>query len=210
MIKRSMFLLLVLCSLLFATAGMADVGHRFIAHSNGHVVILNAKGEIEWEVAMPFTSHDIQVLPNGNMLIQNSITTVVEMTPAKEIVWKHESKPIASNAGDVQIHSFQRLKNGITMISETGNSRIIEVDKLDKIVHEIPIKFDTPPAHNDTRSVRKLDNGHYLAGHEIQGVIREYDQTGNVVWSYKVDLAGRERVPGGDGHGAEPFGALRL
>ena len=205
-------ILMVVGALALTAAVRADdmVGHRFIADSNGRVVIVNAKGEIEWEVAMPFTSHDIQVLPNGNFLIQDSITTVIEMTPKKEIVWKHESKPIASNSGDVQIHAFQRLKNGTTMISETGNSRIIEVDKDDKIVHEIPVKFDTAPAHNDTRRVRRLDNGNYLAGHEIQGVIREYDPSGKVVWSYKVDLAGRERVPGGDGHGAEPFGALRL
>jgi outer membrane protein assembly factor BamB len=186
------------------------VGHRMVVHANGHVMILNAKGETEWQVDMPFTSHDIQMLPNGNLLIQNSITTVVEMTPKKEIVWKHESKPIASNPGDVQIHAFQRLKNGTTMISETGNSRIIEVDKEDKIVHEIPVTFDTPPVHSDTRRVRRLDNGHYLAGHEGRGIIREYDQNGKVVWTYKVDLAGRERAPGGDGHGAEPFGALRL
>jgi len=202
----------VICAFALAAGGRADdkVSHRIIAHSNGHVVILNVKGEIEWEVAMPFTSHDIQVLPNGNVLVQDSLTTIVEMTPKKEIVWKHESKPTASNAGDVQIHAFQRLKNGTTMVSETGNSRIIEVDRDDKIVREIPIKFDSAPAHNDTRRVRKLANGNYLAGHEIQGVIREYDPAGKVVWSYKVDLAGRERVAGGDGHGAEPFGALRL
>ena len=212
MVKGSMVSLLAVCSLIFTTMSHADdkIGHRFIAHANGHVFILNVKGEIEWDVPMPFTSHDIQVLPNGNVLIQDSLTTVVEMTPKKEVVWKHESKPTASNAGDVQIHAFQRLKNGITMISETGNSRIIEVDKDDKIVHEVPVKFDTPPAHNDTRCVRKLDNGNYLAGHEIQGVIREYDPSGKVVWSYKLDLAGRELVAGGEGHGALPFGALRL
>ncbi len=205
-------LLMVAGALALTTVVRADnqVGHRLLVHANGHVMILNAKGEIEWQVDMPFTSHDIQILPNGNMLIQNTITTVVEMTPNKEIVWKHESKPIPSNSGDVQIHAFQRLKNGNTMISETGNSRIIEVDKDDKVVHEIPVKFDTPPAHNDTRRVRKLDNGHYLAGHEIQGVVREYDADGKVVWSYKLDLDGRERVPGGDGHGADPFGAVRL
>ena len=203
--------------IVFATLALTSIahaedkaGHRFIAHSNGHVMILSTKGEIEWDVPMAFTSHDIQVLPNGNVLIQDSLTTIIEMTPKKEIVWKHASKPIPTNTGDVQIHAFQRLKDGRTMVSETGNSRIIEVDKDDQIVHDIPIKFDTPPAHNDTRTVRKLDNGNYLAGHEIQGVIREYDPSGKVVWTYKVDLAGRERVPGGDGHGAEPFGALRL
>ena len=117
MIRHTIALLAALSLTLTAGAVRAEVGHRMIAHSNGRVVILSAKGEVEWEVPMPFTSHDIQVLPNGNMLIQNSITTVVEMTPSKEIIWKHESKPIASNTGDVQIHAFQRLKNGITMIS---------------------------------------------------------------------------------------------
>ena len=93
-------ILTVFAALLLTVTVRADdkTGHRFIAHSNGRVVILNAKGETEWEVAMPSTSHDIQVMPNGNMLIQNSITTIVEMTPNKEIVWKHESKPTTSNA----------------------------------------------------------------------------------------------------------------
>ena len=78
-------ILTVFAALALTAAVRADdkAGHRFLAHSNGHVMVLNAKGETEWEVAMPFTSHDIQVLPNGNMLIQNSITTIVEMTSGR-------------------------------------------------------------------------------------------------------------------------------
>jgi hypothetical protein len=41
-------------------------------------------------------------------------------------------------------------------------------------------------------------------------VVREYDPTGKVVWSYKLDLAGQPRTPGHDGHGTEVFNAVRL
>jgi hypothetical protein len=60
--------------------------------------------------------------------------------------------------------------------------------------------------------VRKLANGHYLVCHEIDGKVREYDPSGKVVWTYKLDLAGRPRSPGHgpEGHGTEVFGAVRL
>src|SRR5262249_37471428 len=107
-------------------------------------------------------------------------------------------------------HAFQRLPDGLTMIAESGNRRIIEVDKDGRIVRQISLTVDHPNSHRDTRLVRKLANGHYLVCHEGDGVVREYDGTGKVVWSYALDLAGRERSPGHDGHGTEVFGALRL
>ena len=59
------------------------------------------------------------------------------MTPEKKIVWEWQSKPLAPYSGRVEIHGFQRLKNNVTMIAETGNKRIIEVDKAGKIVRSI-------------------------------------------------------------------------
>src|SRR5437899_2053641 len=58
----------------------------------------------------------------------------------------------------------------------------------------------------------KLPSGNYLVCHEGDGVVREYDSNGTVVWSYTLDLAGRPRSPGHgpEGHGTEVFGALRL
>ena len=41
-------------------------------------------------------------------------------------------------------------------------------------------------------------------------MVREYDQAGKVVWSYALDLDGRPRTPGHEGHGTEVFGAIRL
>ena len=87
---------------------------------------------------------------------------------------------------------------------------LMRVDREGKIVHETPLTVDHPNAHRDTRLVRKLDNGHYLVCHEGDGVVREYDETGKVVWSYALDLNGREETPGHDGHGTNVFGAIRL
>lgn len=193
-----------------AVFAQTSVSHRLIGQDKGQATILNAKGEVEWQAPCPFVSHDISVLPNGNVLLHTGPATIVEMTPAKQIVWQHTSVPNPPYTGVVEIHGFQRLKNGLTMIAETGNRRIIEVDKDNKVVHEVPLSVDEPNSHRDTRLVRKLDNGHYLVAHEGDNTVREYDPKGAVVWSYKLDLNGQERTPGHDGHGAEVFCAIRL
>jgi PQQ-like domain len=186
------------------------VSHRIIAQDRGHIAIMNQKGEVEWEVPCSFTSHDIAALPNGNFLLHTGPATIVEMTPEKKVVWLYESRPAEGYSGPVEIHAFQRLPDGLTMIAESGNRRIIEVDKDGRIVHQLPLTVDHPNSHRDTRLVRKLANGHYLVCHEGDGVVREYDEAGKVVWSYALDLNGRPETPGHDGHGTNVFGAIRL
>ena len=198
----------------FAQLALAQKDYRVLGADKKHVAIVNAKGEVEWEIPNPDAReiHDIQYLPNGNVLFQTGYTTVVEVNKDKQVVWKHESKPKEGYTGRVEIHSYQRLKNGLTMIAESGNGRLIEVDKDDKIVRTIPLTIEKPNAHRDTRMVRPTPNGGYLVCHEGDGKIREYDKNGKVIWTYVMDLAGRPRTDGHgpEGHGAEVFGAVRL
>src|SRR5262245_6400777 len=121
--------------LAFASSAIAQtpVSHRLIAQDKGHVAILSSKGDVEWEIANEFVSHDIGVLPNGNFLLHTGPAIITEVTPEKQIVWQYTSKSNPPYSGVVEVHAFQRLKNGLTMISETGNKRIIEVDKSGKI-----------------------------------------------------------------------------
>jgi hypothetical protein len=184
--------------------------YRVLAQDRGKVAIVGPDGKVEWEIPLRHTAHDIQLLPNGNILVPTDNVTIVEMTPDKKVVWKHVSKPAGSYKGAIEIHGFQRLPDGLTMVAETGNRRIIEVDAEDRIVKEIPLVVDKPNSHRDTRRARKLANGHYLVCHELDGTVREYDGTGKVVWSYKLDLAGRPATPGHKGHGTEVFNAIRL
>ncbi len=184
--------------------------YRLLAQDKGKVAILGPDGKVEWEVPLRHTAHDIQLLPNGNILMPTDNVTIVEMTPDRKVVWKHVSRPVGDYKGPIEIHAFRRLPDGLTMVAETGNRRIIEVDAQDKVVKSIPLVVDKPNSHRDTRRARKLANGHYLVCHELDGAVREYDGDGKVVWSYKLDLAGRPATPGHEGHGTEVFNAIRL
>ncbi len=195
-----------------SAARAAEPAYRVLAQDRGHVAIVNAKGEVEWEFECQHNSHDIAVLESGNLLLHTGPAKIEEVTWEKKVVWKYEAKPRAASVTRVEIHAFQRLPDGLTMVAESGNRRIVEVDAEGKIAKEVPLIVENPHPHRDTRLARKLANGHYLVCHEGDGAIREYDGQGKVVWSYRLDLAGRPRSPGHgpEGHGTEVFGALRL
>ncbi len=151
--------------------------------------------------------HDLQLLENGNILFQESWTRILEVDPTtEEVVWSYDAKD------GVEIHAFQRLPDDRTMIAESGARRIIEVDRAGRIQVEIPLKVDQPDPHHDTRLARKTKAGTYLVAHEKDGVVREYDAGGTVVWEYEVPLFGRKPASGYsfDAFGNQVFAALRL
>jgi Mal s 1 allergenic protein-like len=200
------------CLAVAASTPGAEPAHRVLAADKNKVAIVDAAGKVEWEYANGCECHDLWLLPNGNVLLALGPATVGEVTPDKKVVWKYEAKPTPGYAGKVEVHAFQRLPDGRTLVAETGNKRIVEVDRDGTITKEVPLTVEHPNPHRDTRMARKLDNGHYLVCHEADGAVREYDAAGKVVWVYRLDLGGRPRSPGHgpEGHGTEVFGAVRL
>jgi hypothetical protein len=212
--SRAYLFMAAAAAVMFATqtAGQAQSGgnYRVLGWDNKHIAIVNNKGDVEWEYPVETGSmHDIQLLPNKNILFHSG-TTVREVTPDKQVVWEYTSKPKEGYTGRVTVHSFERLPNGLTMIAESGNCRLIEVDKDGKIVHEIPLTVDKPSAGSDTRLVRSVPGGGYLVAHEADGKVREYDRDGKVVWQYALELNGLPASPGLTGHGVNVFSAKRL
>jgi outer membrane protein assembly factor BamB len=182
----------------------AKVRHRVLVadDSTKRIAIIDADGKTEWEYKIG-PIHDLHLLPNGNVLCQLSWTRVVEIDPKTDkIVWEYDANLASSGKRKVEIHSFQRLDNDITMIAESGPARIIEVDKLGQIVRELKLKVTNPNPHTDTRLVRRLKTG-YLVCNEGDGVVREYDNQGKLVWEYEVPLFDMKPKPG---HGPEGFG----
>jgi outer membrane protein assembly factor BamB len=182
----------------------AQAEHRFVIQGNNRLAVVAADGTIEWE--MPWGGiHDVQVLANGNILVQQGKNKVAEIDRAtSKVVWTYDSATANGNEGKrVEVHAFQPLSDDRLMIAESGPARIIEIDRSGKLLHEVRLKVDRPNPHTDTRLARKLADGNYLVCHEGDGVVREYDPTGKVVWEYPVPLFGRE--PKG-GHGPEGFG----
>lgn len=148
-----------------------------------------ATGKLQWELPLR-DIHDLWVLPGGNILTQTNWTRVIELDAQNRVVWSYDAATMNGNPGKpVEVHAFQRLPDGLTMIAESGPGRIIEVDRAGKIRHQIKLKVGKPDAHRDTRLVRKLDNGHYLVCQEGDAAVREYDAKGRVTWEYAVKTA---------------------
>ncbi len=204
--------LLSLLGSVFCVAAQAD--HRVLLHGGDRLAIVEPNGVVSWE--MPWGGiHDIHLLDNGNILTRKGRIGVVEIDrKKKKVVWEYDAAKSNGNEGKrVEVHAFQRLANGHTMIAESGSARIIEIDRDGKIHKEVKLVINHPIAHSDTRLVRKLDTGNYLVAHEADGMVREYDgDSGKVVWDYEVPMF--DKQPKG-GHGPEAFGnklfcALRL
>ena len=199
----SIFLLAIILTTLNGTSCQA--AHRVIMGGNGRLAIVNADGKIDWEMKWGGI-HDIHVLPNGHIMLQERMRKIVEIDPAtKKIVWSYDAANSNGNKGKrVEVHAFQPLPNGRIMIAESGPARIIEIDRDGKIHHQFKLKVNQPHPHRDTRLARKITNGNYLVCHEGDGVLREYDgKSGEVVWEFEVPLFGKART---GGHGPEAFG----
>ena len=169
--------------------------------STRRLAIIAPDGSVEWEI--PVTAiHDAEVLPNGNILLQKGWTRVQEVKRDHSVVWEYDAAK-ANPGKPVEVHAFQRLPDGATMIAESGHARIIEVARDGTIRREVKLQVDHPNAHADTRLVRKLKNGNYLVAHEADGRVREHNSKGKIVWQFDLPLLGKERK---GGHGPEAMG----
>ena len=120
---RSAFLLGLVLSILGWIANadaQVPASRRVLGADRGRLAIVDAKGNVEWEMPLKSQVHDLQLLPNGNILTHAGAATVVEINPAKEIVWTYTSTPRPGYNGPIEVHAVQRLDDGLTMIAESG------------------------------------------------------------------------------------------
>lgn len=213
--------LILICVFVVVASLRADEQRSFaIADSSkGRLAIIDAAGNVEFETNIG-PLHDLHVLPGNRILFQRNWQTLAEVdTTSGSEVWSFDARSaVPDYNGKLEVHAFQRLDNGDTMVAISGPSVIVEVDRTGQVTKRIPLRVSESHHHRDTRLVRKLANGHYLVCHEGDGLVREYDDAGETVWEYQVPLvdypsgASRKRAKG---HGPEAFGnqcfsALRL
>lgn len=213
MTRPILSLAIYLCCVTYSLT--AEPTHKFITadSSKKRIAIIDEDGKTAWESKIG-PLHDLHVLSNGNILFQRNWTEVVEVDPkTNETVWSYDAKQSPGNQNrKVEVHAFQRLENGNTMIVESGSTRILEVSSDGEIVHELALRVTKPHPHTDTRLVRKLATGNYLVCHESDGLVREYAPDGTTAWEYEVPLFGKATAKG---HGLSAFGnkcfsAIRL
>lgn len=192
-------LVLLISCLLFLSASAENLILVGASYGKNIIAICDEKGEVLWSFKTGGPQrghtghHDIQLLPNGNILFHDSWTKTSEITLGKQIVWTYDSANMNGNKGRVDVHAFKRLPNGNTVIVESGVGRIIEVDKEGKLVHSFPLRKGGP---SSTRLMRMTEKGTYLVCAENPGIVIEYDRDGKVIWEYLV----KSRI----------YGAIRL
>ena len=186
--------------------------------SKGRVVLLRevaiGRPDVLWERPIQ-ALHDLQWLGetgdgHGRVLVQESWTKIVEVdTRTGETLWSYDARP--ADGERVEIHSFQRLDDGTTMVAESGRGRIAFVNGAGELTGTIALTLERPDPHHDTRLVRVTPKGTFLVAHENDGVVLEYDRSGAVVWTFEVPLFGQERAAGHgpEGHGNQCFQAIR-
>lgn len=172
--------------------------------------LVKTDNSVAWSIPIR-DIHDAQPLPNGNWLLQTSFTNVIELDKSGKEVWRYDAGK-TSDGKQVEIHAFRRLDNGLTMIAESGTTRILEVAQDGTIKHSIPLKVSKPDPHRDTRLVRPTPDGNYLVSHEAENLVREYRRDGSIAWEHNVGskvysasrLAnGNTLIGTGDGHSVQ-------
>ena len=190
----------LLVSLVAAAAADEPIRHSFFIAGPTFTGIIDEDGAEAWDAGKP-GARDGFVLPNGNVLIAWA-DEVKEFTRDKKVVF-HYAKP-AENA---EIGTAVRLPDGSTLIAELGaKPRLREIAADGKVTSETPLQPETTNNHMQTRMVRKLANGNYLAPHLLAFKLKEYTPAGEIVRTLATDLEDL------GGRKAEnwPFTAIRL
>jgi outer membrane protein assembly factor BamB len=181
-----------------------EIQHSFLGVGNANrTVIVGEDGKVKWRVDLP--ASDGWVLPNGNVLLAVYPAKdfpnggVVEVDrDTKEFVFVYQGQ-------QKEISSVQVLADGKLLVAELGpEPRAIVLNRSGEIVDVMPLQCQKENAHMQTRMLRILPNGNYIAPHLLDFAVKEYEpKTGKVVRTIATDDRGREKRDW-------PFTAIRL
>ena len=179
------------------------ITHSFLGCGKANkVVIVNEAGEVEWKFDYP--ASDGWVLPTGNVLLalypnkdfpKGGVVEVERAT--KKIVWSYQGQ-------QKEISTVVPMEDEKYLVAELGpNPRAIVINQAGEILKKLPFQCQKKNVHMQTRMLRVLPNGNYIAPHLLDFAVKEYDSAGEVVNSFATDERGRDKKDW-------PFTAIRL
>jgi len=180
------------------------ITHSFLGLGKANrAVIVGEDGKVEWKLDMP--ASDGWVLPNGNVLLALYGTKGFPNGGVVEV--ERETKKIVfSYVGQQkETSTVVPLTKDTFLVAELGpEPRAVEVDRSGKVLKTTPFKCQKGNAHMQTRMLRVLPNGNYIAPHLFDFAVKEYEPgTGKVVKTFPTDDRGRAKRDW-------PFTAIRL
>lgn len=200
------YLGLAICVALFGSVVNAEdtIRHSFLGCGKvNRAVIVGEDGKVQWKYDKP--ASDGWVLANGNVLLALYPTPgfpkggVVEVDLAtKKTVFEYQGQ-------QKEISTALQLSDDRFLVAELGpEPRAIVIDRSGKILQKMPFQCQKDNAHMQTRMLRVLPNGNYIAPHLLDFAVKEYEpDTGKVVRTFPTDDRGRVKRDW-------PFTAIRL
>jgi hypothetical protein len=204
---RPLFSLLASVTLLaaIATSGYAEkITHSFIGVGKANkTVIVGEDGKVKWRVDLP--ASDGWVLPNGNVLLALYGTKGFPNGGVVEIDRKTKEFLFQYKGGQREVSTVVPLDGDRFLVAELGpEPRAIIINRKGEILETTPLACQKKNAHMQTRMLRVLPNGNYIAPHLLDFAVKEYEpKTGKVLKSFPTDDRGR-------GKRDWPFTAIRL
>ncbi len=178
--------------------------HSFIGFGKANgIVVVGEDGQTEWQLNLP--ASDGWVLKSGNILAaiypcekfpKGGVCEIVR--ESKEFVWEYQGQ-------QKEISTVQQIGDNKYLVAELGDSpRAIVINREGNVLSEMAFDCQKKNAHMQTRMLRLLPNGNYIAPHLLDFAVKEYEPaTGKVVKMFPTDDRGREKRDW-------PFTAIRL
>jgi len=180
------------------------ISHSFLGVGRANkTVIVGESGKIEWRIDLP--ASDGWVLPNGNVLLALYKTKAFPNGGVVEIDRKTKEFLFQYKGGQREVSTVVPLEGDRFLVAELGpKPRAVIINRKGEILETTPLACQKKNAHMQTRMLRVLPNGNYIAPHLLDFAVKEYEpKTGKVLKSFPTDDRGR-------GKRDWPFTAIRL
>jgi hypothetical protein len=143
------------------------------------LVELSADGKLVWEQKFPSIAVCFRMTKDGKVVFADggSPTGIQEVDRNHKVVFDYRAKC-------EQVLACDTLPNGNFLVAEQGPCQAVEVNSKGEIVSTVKLDTTEKGAHRQLRCIHRLENGHILACHEAEAVVREYDRDGKSVWEY--------------------------
>jgi len=154
-------------------------------------VVWNSEEDTDIQLDYP---NDAEFLANGNLLITDKLNhRVIEVNRTSgAIVWQFgETGQTGSGSSHLAgPHNADRLTNGNTIISDSDNRRILEVDPAESIVREFQ-----PGYLNWPRDADDLGDNRLLISDSNNGRVIMVDEAGGIDWEFEISIIGTFSQP---------------
>lgn len=173
-----------------ADAELKNIRHYAIDRNHNAIIRINRKGEVKWHYGFEMGQvlsrpHSLSETRRTLLAADTGNNRIVELSKAdKEVIMDFRGSEHSKLAGP---RSAMRRENGNTLIADTRNKRLVELNPKGDVVWE----FNRSGQISSPQYVEELPNGNLLFTDSMLNSIREIDRDGNLRWSYGSRMKGK-------------------